>query len=289
MVAPTAPRFLRSWSRAWRARGGRSRSGRPAAFALALALAAVAVPAVPQDAEAPPADPADSPNLANPIEARSLEVALAALVERARLVERLTGAAAREYRRSAQRRRDALESLAQASRDLDQAAVRPRTLTVEQLEQLIGALEQARQRFESENRAVGRHLEDLRRLVGERDALSVRIADLRSRLPQQQDQLTGVWEVTWMPAGVVGTFYLDQSGTLVSGQYDLGTHGSGSLQGTFVSGKLFLQRIDSRRGRDAEIEGVLSADGRQIRGTWMAYEMSQGGTPHGQWVARRVQ
>ncbi len=279
-----APPFLQR-SRPRRARSAR-RTALHRAGALLVAAALVALPvgvSVGQD------DADDTrPDLANPIEAQRLGVALAGLIERARLIEQLTAETSREYRRAAQRRREALEGLAEAARELDQAAVRPRTLTVSQLEELTGTVDQARQRFEVEDRAVRRQLAGLRMLVSERDALSVRIADLKSRLPQQQEMLTGVWEVTWMPAGVVGTFYLDQSGTLVSGQYDLGTHGSGSLQGTFVSGKLFLQRIDSRRGRDAEIEGVLSADGNSLRGTWSAYEMVQGGTPHGQWVARRV-
>ncbi|RMF71366.1 MAG: hypothetical protein D6738_14040 [Acidobacteria bacterium] len=273
LASPDASACRASCRRAWRA-----------AVVLVIA-AALAVPVAAQESDE--ADPA--PGLANPLEAQRLSVALAGLVERARLIEQLAGETARAYRGAAQRRREALDALAQATRDLDQAAVRPRSLGAEQLERLVDELERARERYEVEDRAVQRHLAQLRGLVVERDALSIRIADLRSRLPQQQEQLTGVWEVTWMPAGIVGTFYLDQSGTLVSGQYDLGTHGTGSLQGTFVSGKLFLQRIDARRGRDAEIEGVLSSDGRQLRGTWTAYEMAQGGTPHGQWVARRVQ
>ena len=97
-----------------------------------------------------------------------------------------------------------------------------------------------------------------------------------------------MWEVRWFPAGVTGTFTIDQSGTLVTGQYALRPIGSGSLQGTFVSGKLYLQRIDRQRGRDAELEGYLDPDGSQIRGTWQSYELVQGGIPHGQWVARRV-
>ncbi len=91
-----------------------------------------------------------------------------------------------------------------------------------------------------------------------------------------------------MPAGVTGTFYLEQSGTLVTGQYRLGPLGSGSLQGTFVGGKLHLQRIDAERGRDAELSGVLDPDGKRIRGTWQSFELVQGGIPRGQWVARRV-
>ena len=244
--------------------------------------------AVPPVEEAPAADDA-YPGVVNPLEAERLGAALAALTERSRMVEAQLLDTARSYRRAAQQRSDSLTALAQASHDVDRAAVRPRELTAERLEQLAADADTARLRFLSDDRQVERKLDELSRLVSERDALALRIADLRSRLPQQQELLTGVWEVTWMPAGITGTFYIDQSGTLVTGQYQLGPLGSGSLQGTFVSGKLFLQRVDAERGRDAEIEGLLDADGRRIRGTWQSYELVQGGIPQGQWVARRLQ
>jgi hypothetical protein len=91
-----------------------------------------------------------------------------------------------------------------------------------------------------------------------------------------------------MPGNIAGTLYLDQSGTLVTGQYKLSNGMSGSLQGTYVNSKLYLQRIDAVRGRDAEIEGSLDAEGMRLKGTWQNFELVQGGLPRGQWMARRA-
>lgn len=267
-----------------------------ALLALLVCVAAWAPSLAPLQAQEEPAEPPAEeevvpayPGEVNPLEAQKLTAALAGLVERARMISAMTSETAREYRKAAQRRKDSLDDLARMQHELDRFAVRPRDITLERIEALERDVEAARLAYELQDSSATARLADLRRLVAERDALGVRIADIRSRLPRQQEQLTGVWEVTWMPAGATGRLYLDQSGTLVSGQYEIAAVGEGSVQGTFVGGKLFLQRIDSRRGRDAEIEGVLDADGNRLRGSWQAYELAQGGLPQGQWVARRVQ
>ena len=276
--------------------GSSRRKTSPALLVFLVLVAAWALCLTPSLAQEEPAEtPAQEelaaayPGEVNPLEAQKLTAALAGLVERARMVTAMTSETAREYRKAAQRRKDALDDLARMQHELDRFAVRPRDITIERIESLERDVEAARLAYQLQDATATARLSDLRRLVAERDALGVRIADIRSRLPRQQEQLTGVWEVTWMPAGATGRLYLDQSGTLVSGQYQIAAVGEGSLQGTFVGGKLFLQRIDSKRGRDAEIEGVLDADGNRLRGSWQAYELAQGGLPQGQWVARRVQ
>lgn len=270
-------------------RGGRALT--VTLIALALVPLAGAQSTAAGEADEPLPDVAEEvyPGLVNPLEAERISAALAGLTERSRMLGSMALETARAYRKAAQQRKESLDRLAVASHEVDRAAVRPRELTVVKLEELLAEEEGARQRYQVDEALVRRKLFELQMLVAERDALALRIADLRSQLPQEQEMLTGVWEVTWMPAGVTGTFYLDQSGTLVSGQYKLGNLGDGSLQGTFVSGKLFLQRVDSKRGRDAEIEGLLDAEGQRIRGTWQAYELVQGGLPQGQWTARRLQ
>ncbi len=253
-------------------------------FLLVFLLSALlGLPARAQDADA-----AAGVDPANPATVRRLQAVLASLEERVRLVDRMAADAVRAYRKAAIARNDALQELVQARDGLDREATRVRDLTRERLETLVQEAGEARARYRGLEEEAARRLADLRRLVAEREALVERIADLRARMPQREDVLTGEWEVTWMPAGVTGTFYLEQSGTLVTGQYRLGPLGSGSLQGTFVGGKLHLQRIDAERGRDAELTGVLDPDGRRIRGTWQSFELVQGGIPRGQWVARRV-
>jgi len=253
------------------------------AFVLPVLLLLPTLPARAQDA-----DEDGTLDPANPVTARRLEAALAGLEERVRLLDRMTADAVRAYRRAAIARNDALQELVQARDGLDREATRVRDLTLDRLEELLKETGEAEARYRGLEEEAARRLADLRRLVAEREALVERIADLRARMPQREEVLTGEWEVTWMPAGVTGTFYLEQSGTLVTGQYRLGPLGSGSLQGTFVGGKLHLQRIDAERGRDAELSGVLDPDGKRIRGTWQSFELVQGGIPRGQWVARRV-
>lgn len=224
----------------------------------------------------------------NPLDEKKAALALVALDERAAFVSDLILEVSRAYRKVAIERGSAQQELQDALERLDREAIRSRDLTRERLDQVSQDVDRARLRLAQLLEETRRRLDDLRLLVLERDQLGRRIAVLRSRLPATKEVLTGVWEVTFLPANVSGTFYLDQSGTLVTGQYRLGTLGTGSLQGTFVNGKLLLQRIDAQRGRDAEIEGVLDPDGMRLRGTWQNYEMVQGGIPRGQWVARRA-
>ncbi len=243
-------------------------------------------------AEPPPADQsADQDQEASdqgPLATQRFSVALASREARSQLVGDLLLDAARSYRKVAVERSAAQQNLADSLERLDREAVRARDLTPDRLDLLTQEVDRARARLEQLLDESDRRLDDMRRLVNERDQLDRRIADLRARLPQSKEPLTGTWEVNWLPAGVTGIFYLEQQGTLVTGQYKLGPVGSGSLQGTFVGGKLYLQRIDAQRGRDAEIEGVLDADGSRIRGTWQNFELVQGGVPRGQWVAKRA-
>ncbi len=266
-------------------RAGAGGSGMRRLLSVACAVLAVALSSIPVPGQEP--EPA-IPEEANPLESQRIGAALAGLEERARLIQDMIGDAARAYRQVVLERAAVMQELTAAQDRLDREAVRARDATAATLTQLYHELLATRAKDAALRDEADAKLQDLRRLLGERDAVARRMGDLRSRLPMQEEALTGVWELTWMPAGVQGTLYLDQSGTLVTGQYRLGALGSGSVQGTFVNGKLFLQRIDAERGRDAEIEGVLDPDGSRIRGTWQNYEMVQGGIPRGQWVARRA-
>lgn len=268
-------------------RAGRVGHGARRMLVAAFLSVLLPVSSLPVRAQEPEPSPASFED-ANPLESQRIGAALAGLEERARLVQDMIGDAARAYRQAALERAAIVQELTAAQDRLDREAVRARDATAATLGQFHHELIAVRAKEAALREESDARLQDLRRLLGERDAVARRMADLRSRMPLQEEVLTGVWELTWMPAGVQGTLYLDQSGTLVTGQYRLGALGSGSVQGTFVNGKLFLQRIDAERGRDAEIEGVLDPDGARIRGTWQNYEMVQGGIPRGQWVARRA-
>ena len=120
-------------------------------------------------------------------------------------------------------------------------------------------------------------------------ALDRKIASMRENLPRPTETLSGSWRITLLPAANHGTFVLRQIGTIVQGQYQLDGGWKGSLQGTYIDGKLYLQRIDSKLGRSSELDGYLSQDGTSIRGTWRNYGLADGGVASGSWTATRVQ
>jgi hypothetical protein len=117
--------------------------------------------------------------------------------------------------------------------------------------------------------------------------LQARLESFEDAMPQATESLTGSWEVTYMPSGDKGFFRIEQNGTLLGGEYVLEGGWKGSLQGTFVSGKVFLQRIDSRLGRSSTIEGYLSSDGKTIKGSWQNFDLTGPGPSSGAWTATK--
>ena len=99
--------------------------------------------------------------------------------------------------------------------------------------------------------------------------------------------MTGVWDVVLLPKEQRGTFDLSQTGAIVTGTYRLSGGFSGSLRGTLVRTKLYLERIDSQLGRSMELEGRLSTDQQKILGTWLSYELADGYGSNGHWSATR--
>ncbi|MGH9798567.1 MAG: hypothetical protein ACRD5D_10475 [Candidatus Polarisedimenticolia bacterium] len=144
---------------------------------------------------------------------------------------------------------------------------------------------------ESELEGLARAGHSLRREIRDTharlDILADRIARLRKTLPSDNESLTGIWDVTYLPSGDKGVFQLRQSGTILLGEYTLEGGWKGSLQGTFVDGKLLLHRIDSKLGRSSDLEGSLAPDGRTVRGTWQNFILSGGEATNGSWVARK--
>ena len=119
--------------------------------------------------------------------------------------------------------------------------------------------------------------------------LERKVTSLRDVLPRPGETLSGSWRVILLPTNSKGTFALKQAGTIVQGQYQLEGGWKGSLQGTFIDGKVYLQRIDSKLGRNAEFEGFLSQDGSSIRGTWRSYGLADGAVSMGSWTAARLE
>lgn len=101
--------------------------------------------------------------------------------------------------------------------------------------------------------------------------------------------LSGAWQFAVEP-DQEGVAYLQQQGTLVTGTYSLSGGFSGSFRGTFVAGKVRLERIDSQFGFAAIYYGRLVGRGRNARlqGNWEATQLASGLPSRGTWTARRV-
>jgi hypothetical protein len=205
------------------------------------------------------------------IEQRRLDDALQRYSDQARAREEARGRLTRLY--------DELDAMVQGRADADSALMQAREEEIMKVEQTVEALTQ-------ETRRLRADIQDAHMRI---DLLGERIGRLRKTLPSDTEALTGTWDVTFMPSGDKGVFSLRQSGTLLVGEYTLEGGWRGSLQGTFVAGKVLLHRIDSKLGRSSDLEGTLAPDGRTIRGTWQNFILSGGQPVSGQWVARKRQ
>jgi len=205
------------------------------------------------------------------IEQRRLDDALQRYSEQARTREEARGRLARLY--------DELDAMVQGRSDADAALMRDREEEIQRVEQQVEVLTQ-------ETRRIRADIKDAHARI---DLLGERIGKLRKTLPSDNESLTGAWDVSYLPSGDKGVFSLRQSGTLLVGEYTLEGGWKGSLQGTFVDGKVLLHRIDSKLGRSSDLEGSLAPDGRTIRGTWQSFILSGGQPTSGQWVARKRQ
>jgi hypothetical protein len=174
---------------------------------------------------------------------------------------------------------DDLDAMVQGRSDADRALMQSREDEIAQVERTVEGLTQETRQIRAEIRDAHARIE----------LLDERIGRLRKTLPSDAESLTGTWDVSYLPSGDKGVFSLRQSGTLLVGEYSLEGGWKGSLQGTFVGGKVLVHRIDSKLGRSSDLEGTLAPDGRTIRGTWQNFILSGGQPTSGQWVARKRQ
>ena len=205
------------------------------------------------------------------IEQRRLDEALQRHSEQARARE--------DARNRLQRQYDDLDAMVEGRAEGDTALILAREHDIQKTEQEIEALSDETRRIREAIRDAHARIE----LLGDR------IGRLRRTLPSDTESLTGSWDVHYLPSGDKGVFMLRQSGTLLAGEYTLEGGWKGSLQGTFVDGKVLLHRIDSKLGRSSDLEGTLAPDGRTLRGNWQSFILSGGQPTNGSWIARKRQ
>lgn len=203
------------------------------------------------------------------IEQRRLDDALQRHSEQARGRE--------EARSRLQRLYGDLDAMIEGRAEGDADLIKAREGDIQKVEQELAALTE-------ETRRARETIRDAHARI---DLLGERIGRLRRTLPSDTESLTGAWDVSYLPSGDKGVFMLRQSGTLLVGEYTLEGGWRGSLQGTFVDGKVLLHRIDSKLGRSSDLEGSLAPDGRTLRGSWQSYILSGGQPTTGSWIARK--
>ena len=120
-------------------------------------------------------------------------------------------------------------------------------------------------------------------------AIEIEMQRLTAVVGSAEAPLNGTWRLVMEP-GQDGFAYLQQQGTLVSGTYAISGGFTGSFRGTFVAGKVRLERIDSQIGFAAIFYGRLVGRGENLRlqGTWEATQLASGLPSHGNWTARRI-
>jgi len=205
------------------------------------------------------------------IEQRRLDEALQRHSEQARARDAARGRLQRLY--------DDLDAMVEGRAEGEPALILAREQDIQKTEQEVEALS-------GETRRIREAIRDAHARI---ELLGDRIGRLRRTLPSDTESLTGSWDVHYLPSGDKGVFMLRQSGTLLAGEYTLEGGWKGSLQGTFVDGKVLLHRIDSKLGRSSDLEGTLAPDGRTLRGNWQSFILSGGQPTNGSWIARKRQ
>ena len=160
---------------------------------------------------------------------------------------------------------------------------------LETLEQAVGTARQAAAAAHANGeRLRGRILERLRRMA----LLEDRVELLQRQTGVRLDPVSGRWRIQVLPQRLTGELDLRLTGTLVSGFYHLedrsGAASSGSVRGTYAGGELRFERIDARAGFDSTWTGELDPVRREIRGRWIATDISSGGPASGAWSAVRI-
>ncbi len=120
-------------------------------------------------------------------------------------------------------------------------------------------------------------------------AIEAEVQRLAAGIGEESAPLAGSWQLVVEP-GQEGVAYLQQQGTLVSGTYSLSGGFNGSFRGTFVAGKVRLERIDSQYGFAAIFYGRLVGRDRNARlqGNWEATQLASGLPAMGSWTATRI-
>lgn len=199
-----------------------------------------------------------------------------------------------ERREAIEAQADALQALRSANAELEaSAAVLGPERDASEVERLREAWDEAMAAWRQASVELAEASRRLERATSLTDTHAERWLALRAEADsllersRRQEPLSGTWDVVVGPTNDRGTFDLTQDGALLSGRYSLASGRTGSVTGTAIDGKVRLDRIDSRAGRDAIFFGIWQPDRGTLSGTWEARALGTGQPAHGSWRARR--
>ncbi len=146
--------------------------------------------------------------------------------------------------------RDVALARVQELHDALDAALQSQSVDVlANVDELVTRLETAERvradQLDHERLIVDRVRQRLRKI----QLLEQQLSALAQRHRANVGPLEGHWSVVLLPSNQRGVFRISQTGTVVTGTYELEGGWTGSLQGTLVGRKVRVIRIDSKLGR----------------------------------------
>ena len=199
------------------------------------------------------------------------------------------------YVETRERESEAIREVRRIAGQLDDVLGNPNSSVAEmrELEAMLAvARETAYLRLNETAAARGRMYERMERL-----AEVARGMERREPEPvrETEDGPNGLWEFRLQGIEVYALVDLSfevsglEGGWTVVGTYRNSNGHRGTLRGLFRANRLELEAMDSRRGKVANLDGLVEAGGR-LQGTWRAVqmEMTPEGPQAGTWTAHRV-
>lgn len=212
-------------------------------------------------------------SLAPPADAQGLDVLR-------QIEDRLLEKRLESYEEAFDREEQAKQALAESTEKLD-VALGNRTVDVEQLRRMEAELSLA-------NETVLLRAKETAQIRNEVYKHMERLAEIESEL-SGSGLLSGRWSIRFGESEEErGTVVFRADGTRIEGTYLLTSGRRGSLNGSFLDGRVELERIDSETGLDLKLLGQLSADEKVLRGSWQTFELASGSRTQGGWVAQRL-
>ena len=193
-----------------------------------------------------------------------------------------------QYESASKRRRELSERISLLYERLGTAIRRGSTPPEEDDEESLALQIESAQRAEELTRQTLRRLQE--QIADSRERIRFiqeRLAKLHRPAAEEPEGITGTWDVTYLPSNDKAVFVLRQSTALIEGEYQQEGGFRGSLQGTFINGKLVLHRIDSKLGADRDLEGQVSGDLKSIKGTWLSRIIGDGTPVNGAWTGKK--